>query len=97
MPVNYQYKRVSDGQVEDLSVVDEKMCEAVGIEPNTRRYCALFQALQITGLSIAGLSDGFTTSKEGFEAYKAKYPDAYARWDLVERFLVTEYNFTCWR
>lgn len=97
MPVSYQYLQVSDGESISLNTIDELMCEATGVTVDPEKYCMLFQCMQWTGMAVASLSDGFTSSKEGFEKYKAKNPEMYKDWEVVERFLVTEYNYHCWR
>lgn len=99
MPVSFQYLRVSDGQPENLSVIDEKMCEALGVEVDPKHYCWFFDCMLYIGIGIAQEGDGFTTSKEAFEKFKEKKQASWTedQWKLIERFAVTDYHYTAWR
>lgn len=99
MPVSFQFLRTSDGQAEHLAVVDRQMCELSGVPEDKDRYCGLFQLIQIVGMSIASRGDGFTTSQEGFDKYRAEDPTRYEEevWEAIHRFCVKDYNYSCWR
>jgi hypothetical protein len=99
MPVSYQYLRVSDGQPESLGKVQREMCEATGVEDHPEHNCGFYDMMLYVGAAMVGHGDGFTTSQAAFDSYRAEDPTRYTEyyWELIHRFTVRDYNYTCWR
>jgi hypothetical protein len=99
MPVSYQYLRTADGQPESLGKVEDEMCKATGVPNDPRNNCSFYEFMLYAGAAMVGYGDGFTTSQEAFDKFRAVDPLRYEEhvWELIHRFTVKDYNYTCWR
>lgn len=99
MPVSFQYIRTSDGQPESLAKVQLEMCEASGVADHPTQNCMLYEFMLYTGAAIAQRGDGFVTSQEAFDRFRAEDPLRYEEgiWEQIHRFCVKDYNYSCWR
>jgi hypothetical protein len=90
---------IAQGQPESLGKVQLEMCEATGVEDHPDHNCGLYDSMLWIGAAICRRGDGFTTSQEGFDKYRAENPTQFTEdeWELIHRFTVRDYHYTCWR
>jgi hypothetical protein len=98
MPTCCHFKDRKSNEVVTLTKLDEILCEILKITPHERKMCWLYDSICMVGFAILSKSQGGTITKEDFDSYMETRSDDFDKEnkELLERFLVTDYEFAAW-